>query len=1169
MNWIVCFYEYEMMQKVFVIIFAIILDVTSGSNILQKKFLLDGQDNSCDFNADTLCSWRNVRDLKAGEISDDFDWTLYGGSTPTDDTGPSFDHTTGTEKGKYAFIESSAPRVLGERAWMESPEIHSLGQSVVCFRFWYHKFGDKMGNLSVYHHSHGPRPGILVWSDVTDHGDRWLSAQVPLPANVNFRIILEGVIGDGYLGDIAVDDVSVGNGYCLVTPPEASRSNVTPPPVTSAPSPIDGTWGIWTTWSVCSVSCGAGNQSRSRSCDFRAGVRHGADCLGDSTENRTCNTVPCPVDGVWTTWSSWTTCPVTCGGGTGTRNRTCQFPPGVPHGHPCMGKVSETRDCSTNLCPVDGVWTTWSSWTTCRVTCGGGTGTRNRTCQFPPGVPHGHPCMGKVSETRDCSTNLCPVDGVWTTWSSWTTCTVTCGGGTGTRNRTCQFQPGAPHGHACTGLASENRTCNAYLCPVDGVWTTWSSWTTCTVTCGGGTGTRNRTCQFQPGAPHGHACTGLASENRTCNAYLCPVDGVWTTWSSWTTCTVTCGGGTGTRNRTCQFPLGVPHGHDCTGLASENRTCNAYLCPVDGVWDTWSSWTTCTVSCGGGTVTRNRTCNFVPGAPHGHDCTGLASENRTCNANLCPVDGVWTTWSSWTTCTVSCGGGTGTRKRTCVFVPGAPHGHDCTGLASENRTCNANLCPVDGVWDTWSSWTTCTVSCGGGTVTRNRTCNFAPGAPHGHDCTGLASENRTCNANLCPVDGVWDTWSSWTTCTVSCGGGTVTRNRTCNFVPGAPHGHDCTGLASENRTCNANLCPVDGVWDTWSSWTTCSVSCGGGTGTRNRTCNFVPGAPHGHDCTGLASENRTCNANLCPVDGVWDTWSSWTTCTVSCGDGTVTRNRTCNFVPGAPHGHDCTGLASENRTCNANLCPVDGLWSAWLSWNTCSVSCGGGSHARQRACTFDPVAPHGMPCVGDGSQNDTCNTGMCPVDGVWSDWSAWTTCSVTCGKGYKSRDRNCQYLTQNAPHGRNCNGNGTEAEFCKLAICPDSKDCYFCDDNSSQGFVTNATSCITDTVCKTDEVCFAENYYRPGTVMGYRFNCKAFPICRFLMQNVFQYLAGCFGHYGDPSFPDCVHESQGTCSVCCGDGGCNNDTCRNIRDRLFLDYRAGRLNMTTLRVVQP
>ncbi|KAH3798061.1 hypothetical protein DPMN_151651 [Dreissena polymorpha] len=71
---------------------------------------------------------------------------------------------------------------------MESPEIHSLRQSVVCLRFWYHKFGETMGNLSVYQHSHGPRPGFLVWSDVTDHGDRWLSAQVPLLANVNFRV---------------------------------------------------------------------------------------------------------------------------------------------------------------------------------------------------------------------------------------------------------------------------------------------------------------------------------------------------------------------------------------------------------------------------------------------------------------------------------------------------------------------------------------------------------------------------------------------------------------------------------------------------------------------------------------------------------------------------------------------------------------------------------------------------------------------------------------------------------------------------------------------------------------------------------------------------------------------------------------------------------------------
>ncbi|XP_052265465.1 uncharacterized protein LOC127867973 isoform X1 [Dreissena polymorpha] len=288
----------DMKQKVFVITFAIILDVTSvetGIKVLQKKFLLDGKNNTCDFNANTLCSWSNVYNLKAGEVSDDFDWTLYAGNTPTDDTGPSVDHTTGTDKGTYAFIESSAPRVLGEKAWMESPEIPALGQSVVCLRFWYHKYGEQMGNLSVYQHQHGPRPGNLVWSDVTEHGDRWLSAQIPLLAYVNFRIILEGVVGNGFLGDIAVDDVSVGNGYCLVTPPEASRSNVTPPPVTSVPSPVDGVWSTWSAWSACTVTCGGGAVTRHRACNYPSGAPHGQNCTGNVAEGRSCNTDICPV----------------------------------------------------------------------------------------------------------------------------------------------------------------------------------------------------------------------------------------------------------------------------------------------------------------------------------------------------------------------------------------------------------------------------------------------------------------------------------------------------------------------------------------------------------------------------------------------------------------------------------------------------------------------------------------------------------------------------------------------------------------------------------------------------------------------------------------------------------------------------------------------------------
>ena len=35
-------------------------------------------------------------------------------------------------------------------------------------------------------------------------------------------------------------------------------------------------------------------------------------CLGDSDERETCAEESCPV---WTEWSDWTDCPVTCGGG--------------------------------------------------------------------------------------------------------------------------------------------------------------------------------------------------------------------------------------------------------------------------------------------------------------------------------------------------------------------------------------------------------------------------------------------------------------------------------------------------------------------------------------------------------------------------------------------------------------------------------------------------------------------------------------------------------------------------------------------------------------------------------------------------------------------------------------------------------------------------------------
>lgn len=55
---------------------------------------------------------------------------------------------------------------------------------------------------------------------------------------------------------------------------------------------------------------------------------------------------------------------------------------------------------------------------------------------------------------------------------------------------------------------------------------------------------------------------------------------------------------------------------------------------------------------------------------------------------------------------------------------------------------------------------------------------------------------------------------------------------------------------------------VDGVYDTWSQWSACSVTCGGGSQWRARVCigPFHGGAA----CTGPANETRECSLLACP-----------------------------------------------------------------------------------------------------------------------------------------------------------------------------------------------------------------------------------------------------------------------------------------------------------------
>ena len=112
---------------------------------------------------------------------------------------------------------------------------------------------------------------------------------------------------------------------------------------------------------------------------------------------------------------------------------------------------------------------------------------------------------------------------------------------------------------------------------------------------------------------------------------------------------------------------------------------------VDCIWGSWSTWVTCSVTCGGGTTERRRT--IVQAAQYGGtDCVGNNIDYQSCNTNPCSIDCIWSSWSSWGSCSRTCGGGTQERRRT-ITQTAQYGGTECTGNSIAYKNCNTNSCP--------------------------------------------------------------------------------------------------------------------------------------------------------------------------------------------------------------------------------------------------------------------------------------------------------------------------------------------------------------------------------------------------------------------------------------------------------------------------------------------
>ncbi|XP_066048296.1 hemicentin-1 [Chamaea fasciata] len=342
------------------------------------------------------------------------------------------------------------------------------------------------------------------------------------------------------------------------------------------------------------------------------------------------------------------------------------------------------------------------------------------------------------------------------------------------------------------------------------------------------------------------------------------------------------------------------------------------------------------------------------------------------------VHGGFSSWLEWRACSVTCGQGVQERVRQCDSPVPANGGRGCQGPHRDLRSCHRQPCPVDGSWSEWGLWEECSRSCGQGNRTRSRTCSNPPAQHGGKPCEGSALESVMCNLRPCPVAGEWSPWGPWGPCSTTCGKGSQTRLRLCTSPAPAHGGPRCHGPDTQLQLCFRRRCPVDGKWSPWSSWSACSVSCGGGSRQRTRHCSDPVPQFGGHKCEGSDIQTDFCNSDPCPVHGNWGPWSSWGTCSRTCNGGQTRRYRSCDNPRPASGGRACAGADVQIQRCSTDLCPVDGNWGPWQSWSQCSASCGGGEQTRVRLCSSPAPLNRGRPCPGDSSQISRCNTQACP-----------------------------------------------------------------------------------------------------------------------------------------------------------------------------------------------
>ncbi|KAH1168902.1 ADAMTS-like protein 1 isoform X1 [Mauremys mutica] len=436
----------------------------------------------------------------------------------------------------------------------------------------------------------------------------------------------------------------------------------------------------------------------------------------------------------------------------------------------------------------------------------------------------------------------------------------------------------------------------------------WEStpWTACSSSCGGGIQSRTVSCveediqgHISPVEEWKCMYTPKMPIVQPCNIFDCPK---WLA-QEWSPCTVTCGQGLRYRVVLCIDHRGMHTG----GCSPKTKPHIKEECivptpcykpkeklPVEAKLPWYKqaqeledgamvseepsfipeAWSACSVTCGVGSQVRPVKCQV------------LLSFSQSV-ADL-PID--------------ECEGPKPASQRACYSGP-------CSGEAAESNPEEIELIygglqDFDELYDwEYEGFTECSESCGGGVQEAVVTCLNKQTREIADETLCVTSRRppqllKACNLEPCPPR--WEI-GKWSSCSLTCGVGLQTRDVFCSHLL-SRETNETVILADELchkpkptlvQACNRFDCPPS-----WypREWQQCSQTCGAGTQKRDVLCKqrMADGSflelPETFCSAPRPVAQQACKNKDCPSEWLL---SEWTQCSVSCGEGTQTRNAIC------------------------------------------------------------------------------------------------------------------------------------------------------------------------------------------------------------------------------------------------------------------------------------